>query len=104
MELEQTKWTIDDFQRRYYRYDQDNGELDRARHIVFLVKVDGKTLIEMQLREPGLVALISRPDDDGFLIEVVEPGGRRFVDVARPGSTDTEVLGWQQLLLFGDPE
>lgn len=95
-------WEPGDFNRRWYHYGQDpkQRELDRARRVSFKVAVDGKTLIDMELREPGLVALISRPDDDGFEIQIVEPGGKRFHDVAAVVASETSILPWQQQLLF----
>lgn len=97
-----SNWEPGDFNRRSYMYDQENGELDRARRVSVQVKVDNRTLIDIQLREPGILALISRPDEDGIRLEVVEPGGRRFVDVAVIEAIDTTILPWQQQLLFGD--
>lgn len=97
-------WDVNDFHRRWYHYDQDEKqkELDRARRVSFQVSADGRKLIDMELREPGIIALISRPDDDGFMVEVVEPGARKYNDVAVMAQIDTSILPWQQQLLFED--
>lgn len=86
-------WTPDKFNRR--RYVVEGSDLDKARKIQVLVKVDGKVLVDMHLREPGILAIISRPQDQGFDVEIVEPTGKRFTDNAIPADSSDEVAAWQ---------
>jgi len=88
-----TDWKREDFARR--RYTVEGGDLDRARRIEVLVRIDGRTLVHMQAREPGLVAFVSKPADQGFDIEVVEATAGKYADHALPDDTDVEVAEWQ---------
>ena len=84
----------DSYKRRIYTLEGES--LDNARRIELLVKVDGKKLVHVQAREPGILAFVSKPDDQGFEIHVVEVGGSSFQDVAGPGDdTLAEILDWQ---------
>jgi len=89
------KWVPRDFSRRSYGI--EDTKLDSAKRISVTVKVDGKVVADVQLREPGMVAVVSRPDDQGFDIELVEPGGVRFTDFSTPdGERRTlAVTDWQ---------
>jgi len=84
-------WTRDDFNRRQYQIRQsDEKELDKARRVGIRITIDGRTFLDLQLREPGMFAIISRPDEkDGFDIEIVgrntKPGmGFRHSDLRAP--------------------
>lgn len=99
------QWTVDDFQARRYQVSQDqkNKELDKAQRIELSVKIDGRQFINMQLREPGMIAVVSRPDDpDGFNVEVVEPSRSQFIDLRVPDTREVVLAEWHQLALFGD--
>ena len=87
------KWDRTRFNRR--RYVVEGDTLDKARRIELLVKVDGKTLIHMQAREPGILAFVSKPADQGFEIDVVEATGARFTDFAAVDNTTEQVEEWQ---------
>lgn len=83
--------------RRHYTI--EDPALDRARRIELLVKVDGKVIVHVQAREPGLVAFVSRPEDQGFDIEIVQVG-QQFVDVELPPGVSPEpVAEWQYTAL-----
>lgn len=96
------EWTRDDFTRRQYGIKQsDDKELDKARRIAVKITVDGRTLFDLQMREPGILAIVSRPDDpDGFTVDIVqrnsEPGmGPRYTDYRLPdGSQTQQVEDW----------
>jgi hypothetical protein len=66
------EWKADDFRRRHYTV--EGSALDEARKVRLTVSVDGKTLVDVTGMEPGLVAFVSRPADQGFDIEIVEAG------------------------------
>lgn len=86
-------WTREKFSRR--RYVVEGDSLDRARRIEVIVKVDGKVLVQVQAREPGLIAFVSKPLEQGFELDMVEAGGRRYTDQAVPGGTGEPVDEWQ---------
>jgi len=105
--MSDNEWNRDDFNRRQYAVKQgDEKELDRARRIGVKITIDGRTLFDMQMREPGLLAIISRPDDnDGFHVEIVqrntEPGmGPRYTDFRLPdGSHAPPIEEWMYEVL-----
>lgn len=80
--MSEDNWQAEDFGRRSYYV--AGPDLDKARRIEVIVRVDGQNVIQVQAREPGLVAVISRPDKQGIDIEMVEPGGQRYTDIRVP--------------------
>jgi hypothetical protein len=86
-------WTKDKFSRR--RYTVEGGDLDKARKIELIVKVDGKPIVQVQAREPGIIAFVSKPVEQGFDIEIVEAVNRQYFDRAVPDSSQEGVTGWQ---------
>jgi hypothetical protein len=91
---EQPKWTPDKFGRRVYTIEGD--ALDSAKRIRLRIEVDGKQICDMQIREPGIMAIISRPSEQGIDLEIIEPGGARFTDVETPDGRRTLPLeAWQ---------
>jgi hypothetical protein len=89
-----TTWTKETLNRRHYTVDSDG--LDKAKRIEIKVIVDGKQLVHVQAREPGIVAFVSKPTEHGFEIEIVEGSGVRFTDVWLPNGEQTEpVAPWQ---------
>jgi hypothetical protein len=93
-----SEWTKEDFTRRQYKVQQsDEKELDKARRIELSLKIDGRPYLNIQLREPGILAIVSRPDDpDGFEVEIVTPGGKRYTDMRLPSGAHTPPLeDWQ---------
>jgi len=96
------EFQIDHFTRR--RYTVEGGDLDKAKRIGIVIHVDGRKIVEMQAREPGIVAVVSKPKDQGFDIEIVECDrdqlGVRYTDYRFPNGAHTEpVEPWQQLAL-----
>jgi hypothetical protein len=88
------EWTKQDFSRRHYQVEGDT--LDKARKIEVVVRVDGKTVVQVQAREPGILAFVSRPHDQGFDIEMVEARGVAFTDIRTiSGDMAEPVAGWQ---------
>lgn len=97
------EWTRDDFNRRQYQVRQsDEKELDAARRIGLVLTIDGRKYLDIQLREPGIFAIVSRPNEkEGFDIEIVgrntKPGmGYRHTDLRAPsgGSVVIKVADW----------
>ena len=86
-------WTRDRFSRR--RYTVEGDDLDKAKKIEVIVKLDGRTVVHVQAREPGMVAVVSRPTEQGFDVDMVEPVGARFVDHAVAPISDQVVADWQ---------
>ena len=88
-------WTNKDFTRRHYAV--ESPALDEARRIELRIIVDGKTMVQTQAREPGIMAFVSKPNDQGFEIEIVEATGQRYVDIRTPAGETTEPLAdWQK--------
>lgn len=86
-------WTRERFNRRKYVVEGDT--LDKAKKIELIVKVDGKVLVHMQAREPGMLAFISKPTEQGFELDVVEATGKRYTDHASIANPAEEVEEWQ---------
>ena len=86
-----SEWNRKDFTRR--RYIVEGDTLDKAKLIEVIVLVDGKQLVRVQAREPGIVAMVSRPDDQGFEIDMIEPRRGTFVDHATPDEVEA-VQDW----------
>lgn len=96
--MAEKKWTEEKFNRRHYNV--AGPALDDARRIELIVKIDGKSYVHMQAREPGIVAFVSRPTDGGFDIEIVEATGVRYTDHHHPSGMMTEPLAdWQKAAL-----
>jgi hypothetical protein len=99
---EEERFAVEHFTRR--RYTVEGSDLDKAKRIGVIVTVDGVKQIEMQAREPGIIAVVSRPAEQGFDIEIVEVDrdkvGVRYTDYRFPNGAFTEpVAEWQQLAL-----
>lgn len=91
------KWREEDFHRRHYTI---QGELEDKR-IEVSVKVGGKTMVQVELREPGVLAIVSRPEEEGIDVEIVGPGGVRYTDVRLPSGQSTPPLTpWLRDALF----
>lgn len=65
----------EDFARRAYYID---GDIDK---VELIVKINGKTHSQLTFREPGMLAVVSLPGENGLWIEHVQPGGVRYTDV-----------------------
>ncbi len=83
-------WKLKDFGRRAYYLKDEEDYKDRRLEIVF--KVDGKQIAQLQAREPGMVAMVSRPDEEGIRLEVISPGGVRYTDVLTPEGVEEQAL------------
>lgn len=89
------EWTESDFSRRHYHV--EGPELDQARRIELRILVDGKLLVQTMAREPGIMAFVSKPGDQGFDIEIIEAVGTRYTDIRTPAGGTTEPLAaWQK--------
>ena len=95
MATEKQGWSRENFSRR--KYTVAGEDLDKAKRIELHVIIDGKRVVQMQAREPGLLAFVSKPDEQGFDIEVIEPTGPKinFTDRAVPEESAEPVADWQ---------
>ncbi len=75
-------WKQGDFTRRCYGYESDS--LDKAKLIEVIIKVDGKVIVQVQAREPGMIAVISKPDAQGIEVDMIEAARGRYIDRAVP--------------------
>ena len=90
-----SEWSPEDFNRRSYLV--ESPALDKARRIEVRIIVDGKLLVQMMAREPGIMAFVSRPSEQGFNIEIVEATGIRYTDMRTPAGEMTPALAdWQR--------
>lgn len=87
---DQPIWKPEHFHQRTYTYEDD--KLDSAKRISVEVKVNGRTTMELQAREPGILAIISRPDEEGIDVAIVEAGGVRYTDYRTPSGDHVEEL------------
>lgn len=95
MTTEGQRWTVENFNRR--KYTIEGTDLDDAKRIQVTIQLDGKTIAQMQAREPGILAIVSRPEEQGFDIEIVEVGGVRYTDYSVPvGQQKSAVANWQR--------
>jgi hypothetical protein len=76
------EWSPSQFGRRQYTIEGD--DLDKASKIRVVVYIDNQKIVDVQAREPGILAVVSKPDEQGMDVEIVEPGGARFVDYKLP--------------------
>lgn len=90
------KWQADDFERRHYTI--EGSALDEARKVRLMVTVDGKTLVDVTGMEPGIVAFVSRPTEQGFDIELVA-GGALAKRIVPAGEQMWPVSDWQKAAL-----
>ena len=92
-----SEWERKDFSRRGY-YVEDGSFTNKQIEIV--VKVGGKLHSQLVLGEPGLVAVISHPDEDGLRIEVIRPDGVAYTDMQTPQvAAEQKLLDWQAEVL-----
>lgn len=95
-------WNPKDFSRR--GYDMQSEDFDKAR-IEVIVRVNGRQFLQVQMREPGMIALVSRPDDEGIQLEMVEARQNVHTDMRLPSGSMTPPLAkWQTDALFGEKE
>lgn len=88
-----SEWQAGDFVRRRYVYESD--ALDNAKRIELRVLIDGKPVVQMQAREPGILAFVSKPNEQGFQIEVLQADKVRYTDVrGLDGSLTEPVQDW----------
>ena len=76
------KWKPEHFHQSNYSY--EDTALDSAKRITYKLSVNGRDLVTLQAREPGILAIVSRPDSDGIDFIIVEPGGARYIDMRMP--------------------
>jgi hypothetical protein len=88
------EWTRKDFTRRHYQV--EGGSLDKARRVEVHVIVDGRPVVQVQAREPGILAFVSKPTTQGFDIEIIEHKLQQYTDVRTLSGDLTEPLEeWQ---------
>lgn len=89
------KWSPSDLTRTSYEI--EGPQLDAAPLRVKLL-VGQRVVADVTLREPGLLAIVSRPDKQGIAVEIVEPGPARQTD---HGPT-APITAWQAAAILGE--
>jgi hypothetical protein len=89
------------FGRRSYTVKDDGGQSIETLRAKVTIEISGKTHTVVELRAPGMIAVLARPDSpDQFSIEIVESGGRRYTDFRLPPEAGAP-LAWQEDALTG---
>lgn len=86
------QWKPEHFVRRSYGV--VGKDLDDAKRIEVIVKVDGKAVIQAQAREPGILAIISSPFNQGIDVEMVEVDRIQFTDYRLPNGEKVPLAPW----------
>lgn len=95
---------MENYGRRGYRVETEEGSPE-PKVVDIVVRVDGKDFARLVLTNPGLVAVIRKPNTTGFTIEVVRSDGVRYTDVPTPEAVDQQMLtDWQRAALLEDAE
>jgi len=86
-----------DYTRRVYTVkNDDSSPIARAE---VLVRIGGRVHTQTELRNPGMIALVCRPDaPHTFHVEIVEKSGQRFTDVRLP-DREVALLPWHRMAL-----
>jgi hypothetical protein len=77
------EWTKTDFTKREYTIKQIETTKQKQPVTVKMIYGEGAP-IELQLREPGIIAFIAPTDNDDLIIRIVEPGAGRYSDFGTP--------------------
>ena len=82
-----------DFNQRSYRMPSEHftGKTE------VIIRTGNKVVSRMEVQNPGMVTVLSHPEEDGIEIVTVSPGGRRQVDLQTPEgeSFDDRLQDWQ---------
>jgi hypothetical protein len=90
------------FGRRSYTVKDDGGQPVEGLKAKVTIEIGGRVHTAVELRAPGLIAVVCRPDaPDTFTIEMVESGGRRFTDFRLPPEAGAPTQ-WQVDAITGD--
>lgn len=87
------------FGRRAYQVrDTSDAKVGDLR-VRVIVEINGKREIDVQGRNPGLIAILTKPDSPKLIeVEMVEDGGKKHTDIRQPpGAGDP--LPWQRAAL-----
>lgn len=92
------------FGRRSYTVKDEGGQPVETLRAKVTIEIGGKAHTIVELRAPGLIAVVARPDaPDQFTIEIIEAGGKRFTDFRLPPEAGAP-LPWQDDALTGPQE
>lgn len=90
------------FGRRSYTVQDDGGQPVESLRAKVTIEIGGKVHTAVELRAPGMIAVVCRPDTpDRFTIEMVETGGRKFTDFRLPPEAG-EPAQWQMDAITGE--
>lgn len=82
------------FKRRSFQL--EGSSLPPSGRIKLIIEVGDRRMVEVQAREPGMIGFFSRPDSEGFSIEIVEFSGASYGDRIHPGDeSDIPLEQWQ---------
>ena len=91
---------MENYARRAYLIEPETDADTTPKLVEIVVRMDGKDFAKLVLTDPGMVAVLRRPETKGLLIEIVRPGGVRYTDVPTPEAMDMQALTlWQKMAL-----
>lgn len=93
--MSEKPWSPSEFTRTSYEI--EGPTLDSA-PIRAKLLVGNRVVADVALREPGMVAVVSKPGRQGISVEIVEPGPPKQTD---QGPT-AKIADWQAAALLGD--
>lgn len=93
-----------DLNRRRYTIESDAFDKKGAK-LQIVVLLNGRKIADVQAREPGMIAFVSKPTEPGFDLEIVEASGVRYTDFSVPGQDSKQegVAPWQLQALGIEP-
>ena len=98
------EWQASDFVRRAYYIDDEpgtKGTLEGAKRLEVVFLIDGKRYAQLQLREPGMLAIVSKPDETGIWLERIEYGKVRYTDRMSKDDVEVQQLRPWQIEILG---
>jgi hypothetical protein len=93
-----------DYQQRTYTLPGDRLEQTARHRVQVTVTVDGRPFLVQELREPGMLAIVSRLDSPDLTVHQVEVKRVEFTDYRSPNADaegPQEITDWQAVALEG---
>ena len=90
------------FSRRGYYIEDVDGKRQK---VEIVVNIGNQKFAQVELDGDGLIAVVARPGEPGFWVEVVKPGGPRLTeDSSREIMESQGLRDWQAAALVGEED
>lgn len=83
---------VEDFHRRSLSSKADTD----GKRVELLTYINGKQFSMQGSTKGEMMLFVSRPDDTGFALEIVEQGVAPYADVMAPDDPETQLRSWQR--------